>query len=336
METKINKILLLLLLFNLCITYVAFCNEYTNNLIAYYPINGNAKNIINNETNGNINNVLFVNNRKGVENSACQFTNQASNSASYIEIPNVSNTFDLNDATISIWLKYTDTSADYAVIIAKPLNNGGDNSGDSFILYNDYKNEQLVYSLSSKDKSVDIKMALPVVNKWHNIVISWGSGILPDFLMILYVDGEFIETKYNGSDFSVEYDNNPLLIGADEYFFDNSKHWGFNGIIDDISIYNKVIINHFPLPHPETSLPYQIYECDGAYQFGFDEGFSFAKTFCKNNPVMCDINVNGIYTEQDVLNMMNNILKWDINKDKQIGLLEAIHILKDVSKANIK
>jgi len=58
--------------------------------------------------------------------------------------------------------------------------------------------------------------------------------------------------------------------------------------------------------------------------------FNEGKQFCIDHPNKCGIS-NGLYTENDMLNAVNNILKWDINNDKKINIIEILHTLKDIS-----
>jgi len=312
----------------------SFCFDYSESLFAYYSFNGNAMNAIDSKIDGNQQNVSFVNNRRDESSRACQFSNpDDNNSTSYIELPNVENMFNLENATISVWFKYDTIFTDYGAIIAKPFNIDESNSGNSFILYSDYKNRQLVFTLRSKDEYFTIITDLPKINEWHNIIASWGNPIKgpPEiYMMVLYIDGSFIESK--SIMFGINYDNSQLLIGADHNFETNSKHAGFNGVIDDIRIYNQAIVDTAPLTNPEISLPFQLYECKGLYQIGFDEGLSFAKQICYDNPLICNINNSGLYSEQDLLDRINKVLKWDVNKDNQIGLHEVIQILKDTTE----
>ena len=43
----------------------------------------------------------------------------------------------------------------------------------------------------------------------------------------------------------------------------------------------------------------------------------------------CPSSLEAVYTEEDMRNVINKLLEWDINKDKKIGLIEVIEILKD-------
>jgi len=51
---------------------------------------------------------------------------------------------------------------------------------------------------------------------------------------------------------------------------------------------------------------------------------------CINDPNSCGLS-RGLYTEEDMLNMVNKLLEWDVNKDKKIGLLEVVQTLRDLT-----
>jgi len=57
---------------------------------------------------------------------------------------------------------------------------------------------------------------------------------------------------------------------------------------------------------------------------------------CQNTPQNSCVDkkgcsCTGLYSEEDMLNMVNKLLEWDINKDKKISLLEVIQILRDLT-----
>ena len=107
MKKHILQTVIVAFLFNINLIANAFSIEYENNLIGLYPFNDNSKNFIDNRFDGIQNNVSFIDNREGETKSACQFYNPDNdNTSSFIEIPNIDNKFNLNNATISIWIKY--------------------------------------------------------------------------------------------------------------------------------------------------------------------------------------------------------------------------------------
>jgi len=308
---------------------LVFCFNDENNLIAYFPFNNSVDNVVNKNTSEVLHNISYTDDRKSIKLSACKFDNPDEKIAtSYITISNT-DMFNLQEATISFWFKHFENIPRNQAMVEKGYNSNAIEGKVSYIIY--FYDGKLNFHVSLNRNSYTIKTDPPEKDKWHHLVALWGNCSIEGFKMSLYLDGEHIETKLFSeiNDLNLVFDQSPLLFGADEDFDNNSKHYGFNGILDDIRIYNKIMIN--PLNPSFLNL---LYDCNGSYQYGFEEGLIYAKKMCYENPSMCNINNNGLYSEQDLLDRINNILKWDVNKDKQIGLHEVIQILKDTSEAS--
>jgi len=341
MKNIYNNILLLILVCNFLFISKSFCGEYENRLIAYYPFNNDVKNVIDSKTDGNHHNVYFVNNRNRVTNSACKFENpEYENSNSYIEIPNYDNVFNLTNATISLWVKYSTISANTGVLIAKGFDNNA--SGDSFALAIDKNSNELFFLLLNKNSDrIEVRTDLSL-NEWHHIVISWGYyDDFSDPCMILYKNANYVDMK-SISDFTIRYDESPLLIGADQNFNNNLKHFGFNGMVDDVRIYNKMLINT-NIQQPQTSdFVTKLYECNGLYETGFDEGFTLAKSLYKNNFYLNDSDKDGVIDELDECPFTNSgsyvnksgcsangIFINQIQANQIVGCMKSIQIILD-------
>lgn len=86
-------------------------NSLNNGLVAYYPFNGNAKNEVKNDMNGNVYGANLTMDRFGNPNSAYHFDNQ-----SYIKLDIPSSTF-AGNYSISYWVAFNDFNRNYPTII---------------------------------------------------------------------------------------------------------------------------------------------------------------------------------------------------------------------------
>jgi len=102
------------------------------------------------------------------------------------------------------------------------------------------------------------------------------------------------------------------------------KEWEINMNVDSILFYFRDLTDQNPMYIDEIEISFKSL-CsvdDNCYLEGYQEG----KNYCIENPDQC-----GLYTEEDMINMVNTLLQWDVNNDKQIGLIETIHILRDLT-----
>jgi len=73
------------------------------------------------------------------------------------------------------------------------------------------------------------------LNKWYHIVAQWDSGIL-----VFYIDGEYNALALNSGSRSALTSGGDLIIGA-HHTDGASGYKGFNGSIDDVYIYNRLL-----------------------------------------------------------------------------------------------
>jgi len=67
--------------------------------------------------------------------------------------------------------------------------------------------------------------------------------------------------------------------------------------------------------------------CETSYNQGVEAG----RQACITDPSSCGISQVGKYSEADMLNMVNKLLEWDVNKDQKISLVEVIQALRDLT-----
>jgi len=98
--------------------------------------------------------------------------------------------------------------------------------------------------------------------------------------------------------------------------------YGYSIIIDGYSLRSFYF---FKVDSPDST------DAEGFYQFKYLETDEYSDVY-----PMSILKIDCIYTEEDMQNMINTLLTWDINNDKKIGLTEAIHILRNASLLNTK
>jgi hypothetical protein len=207
---------------------------FSQNLVAYYPFNGNANDESGNANNGTVSGATLTPNRFGNVDSAYSF-NGTNN---YIQCLSPGPTGS-SPRTISFWAKTNLLPSVHSNVV---LSYGGDagsfNYGDRIeISLNSYNRYGLVLSLGG---SVLIREFDNSDNNWHFYTIAFegGSGKhIADFKM--YADGNLLTntTYLTGNTFEVNTSSNyPILIGNL-----TSSYRYFNGSIDDIKVYDKAL-----------------------------------------------------------------------------------------------
>jgi hypothetical protein len=212
-----------------------------NGLVAWYSFNGNANDESGNGNNGTVNGATLTTDRNGNANSAYYF-NGINN---YIQVP-FSNSLNSiqNGITMSAWVLMqggTGASTPPRVLeLRGAYGNGGDagfvmlaqdnsNVSRTFEVrwHNDFGNNNISISPTNSINSLS----------WQHILFTAdGSTATGKF----YLNGIMINNNssmpYQGIINSCDYNNNPLIIGAETNLL---GMWG--GKLDDIAIYNRAL-----------------------------------------------------------------------------------------------
>lgn len=305
--------------------------DLNEGLVAYYPFNGNA-----NDESGNGNH--------GVEYGGLSYTDGVVEEAGnfdgvddFIEITPSSDVSAIGDFAISVWTYLIDwkeqsgpprldrhyifDGASHSKTVTSDFKRPG-----FALLYDGSSNTQEIHdSIDYNDSSfLEQNTKISIKGAWHHHV----------FMRIgdtdyTYFDGKLIASTYYKNNkrsdlLNMQHNwfigtfsgNNPNYYAIQEGF-----NYSFYGLLDEMYIHNRA------LSESEIQQLYNINnDCQAEYQAGFEAG----KQLCINNPTECGI-TGGLYTEEDMQNMVNKLLQWDANKDKQIGLVEAVKILRDTA-----
>jgi hypothetical protein len=197
------------------------------NLIASYPLNGNADDVSGNALNGVINGTLIpIADRFGNANSAMSFPGNG-----YITIAD-NPLLRPSSISISCWVKVAE-SYDIRTFVDKAI---GTCINDSWQLGAGYNGNLLSYVSNSFSCSDFASLSLPQsFDNWKFIVYTIDAI---NHTMSLYVDGLQVATgSYTGT---IQYDNTPVLIGA-AYENGNIAFSLNGGSLDEVKIYDGVL-----------------------------------------------------------------------------------------------
>ena len=201
----------------------------TNGLVGCWPFNGNANDGSGNNNNGIVIGATLVSDRFGNEQSAYRFANNPTNgiqAVNYIKILDKPTLRPTTGFTISAWI-YTSNS-EGRCIIGKHF---GTSYQDSYLLW--YNVGTLWFTLYPFE-STGLSNTIPSLNNWHLITGTWDNQYLR-----MYIDGVEVRNKQWST--ANMYDASPLIIGADNDDMDDNPDDGWDGLIDDVLIYNRAL-----------------------------------------------------------------------------------------------
>lgn len=209
----------------------------TSGLLGYYPFNGNANDQSGNSNNGIVTGATLTSDRFGNPNSAYNFPNSIDN----IQIPTITES-NILKYSISGWFKKSASSSNTEGNIfcgSHPLDTNGlrfhigsDNNASWGVEYTTGS----VWSHSQNQNYAD--------NTWHffTVVLNGDSGVVDSTELLIYIDNLQVpviqQTWGNASSVILPIDNQnlPTVLGNVNGLNDN-----FNGVLDDIRIYNRVL-----------------------------------------------------------------------------------------------
>jgi methyl coenzyme M reductase subunit C-like uncharacterized protein (methanogenesis marker protein 7) len=224
------------LLFGLLLLTLISCNDnddivttdlYPENLVAYYPFNGNSLNEINLENNGLVDGAILTADIGGSLNSAFSFDGIDD----IIKI-NHNSIFNLsNDFTISALIKPEEIKTQHIVRKGASVNGTGRRPyGISLSATGD-----IVFSVTTENGQIlnQARKQGYQINEWYLI-----TGVFKDSEMLLYVNGELEVSEITNGQITTN--TEPLLIGSRLSLPSDT----FKGAIDEVRIYN-VGLNEF-------------------------------------------------------------------------------------------
>ncbi|KPA13394.1 Concanavalin A-like lectin/glucanase [Candidatus Magnetomorum sp. HK-1] len=190
-------------------------------LVAYYPFDGNANDESNNSNNGVVNEALLTTDRFGNTNSAYEFDGQND----YI---NCANSTDFNfekSCSFSVWIKAF-TPGELSAII----NKWTISAEDKFLFFSDQSILFYLYRLVPNDRLTSKQIPL---NEWIHI-----AAVYNDSKMQIFING-ILDTQISTTVYLSNSSGN-MYIGYNPER-QNENKTGFNGLIDDVRIYNRAL-----------------------------------------------------------------------------------------------
>jgi hypothetical protein len=205
----------------------------TNGLIGWWPFNGNA-----NDESPNYNNDATVHgadltaDRFGMNNSAYEFLHQ---NADYAIIP-YSSIWNTDTFTVSAWANRYGSGVGGLMMVARYQYGYSSPHGECWQLGHDdsNSNNQVRARIVLVDQTAcDIHTPSPSTNAWHNYIMSVEGNHVK-----LYIDGVFIDSMNTASNINTN-SLSPISIGVSHQANGNWEY--FNGMIDDIGIWNRAL-----------------------------------------------------------------------------------------------
>jgi hypothetical protein len=209
---------------------VRFAPEDTG-LIGYWKFDEGSGNVAydssGNNNDGVIVNATYSNDAPCLEsNFSLEFSGTLAPSVSaysYVTIPDSPSLRPNLGLTVEAWIKAFNVQGRH--ILAKEYGAGTD---DSYALWYDW-DSYLRFGIKTQASSVGVP--IPSMDQWHHI-----AGVCDGSYLRLYVDGNEVVS----GQFSIQllYDSNPVLIGADDNNGDDIPDEVWNGLIDEVKIYD--------------------------------------------------------------------------------------------------
>ncbi len=220
----------------------------TSGLVAQFDFTGNANDVSGNANNGTVNGATLTTDRFGNLSSAYNFDGNAN----VIDCGNSSSLQFTNNITFSACIKaaafdnmsIVDKEPSQAQVPNIGFRISTRTNGEIWAEYGQYGGTSI---LGGYGKNA-IAPSSYTLNTWTHVV-----GVVENAAVIkIYINGQLIDTTHINKAYT---NTNNLLIGRGQF---NSTYEGFNGIIDDIRIYNRPLTDCdidslYSAPNPLTT-----------------------------------------------------------------------------------
>ncbi len=205
-----------------------------SSLIAFYPFNGNANDESGNGFHGTVYGATLVNDHHGIGSRAYSFDGYND----FINIGDVDELRIYGDLTISLWMYVRSFQGKGGIITCQADNSDDPNTNAIYKVNFAYTNwfHYCHESGPGIDFTHDFTNFSFNANNWHHTTLV---RKINEKALNLFVDGSLVETYYyalnpdNGDLSTVKIGENHGSIAADRFF---------NGILDEIRIYNRALI----------------------------------------------------------------------------------------------
>jgi uncharacterized protein (TIGR02145 family) len=210
----------------------------TNGLVGWWPFNGNANDESGNGNHGTVNGATLAADRFGNAGKAYSFDGN-----SKVSVQNSNSLQVGNELTYSIWFKQSTMGNVINYILQKGT--GGGCSTTGYYIGIDYGfgtvpngAKGLAYGINSANCGAIGSDTLINPTTWHSMIIVYS----PPIGNKIYIDGKLTNGNYSACNTcAIVNSNNPLLIGAGSNSGPSTNDKSWNGLLDDIAIYNRAL-----------------------------------------------------------------------------------------------
>jgi len=194
------------------------------NLVAYYPMEGNANDASGSGNNCTVSGATLTTGKVG------RCYNFNSDFLSTNEEPGILNTKTVNDAfSLSAWVRKTDSNA------ASIISSQNQNSADARGIQIGYSNGYMFRISDGSNRRQINEDGTSTLNNWHNVTVTY-DGSNTQAGMKIYIDG--VDTTTNSTDQTVG-----AISNSSKTYIGMRLGVGipFNGQIDEVCIFDKVL-----------------------------------------------------------------------------------------------
>jgi hypothetical protein len=206
-------------------------------LVAYYPFNGNANDSSSNNLTGVITGATLTNDRFGNANKAFKFSGNSINDNTvvvkdeFIKVSNFNKNFS-DKISISLWANVDSTN--YGGFLQRRVDNNIDFAISSYAGSNGTSPDPNTISWSIGNNRTNTGKTIIPYKTWHNYIYVYDGTS-----MKTYLDG-ILETQTAATGL-ISNNTSDLFIGKYIYNGGKTHHFYYNGSMDDVRIYNRVL-----------------------------------------------------------------------------------------------
>jgi hypothetical protein len=199
----------------------------TTGLVGWWPFNGNANDESGNGNNGTVNGATLTTDRNGLASSAFSFDGNAD----FINCGNNSSVNISGSITISSWILANNFDNDHGIV--SKMNTSG------VCAYNLVTSSAFSISPLNKlrwDNSCDFLFSNAITsNNWIHVVVTFDNT---NSEKKIYINGLLSASNFTAQS-SINLNSDNLFIGAHQP--SNVANWSWDGKLDDIGIWNRVL-----------------------------------------------------------------------------------------------
>ncbi|MBD2410097.1 hypothetical protein FACHB389_08865 [Nostoc calcicola FACHB-389] len=209
-------------------------NASSTGLVGYWKFEEAIGNTVL-DSSGNNNNGSLINSSRtvGVSGQALEVSGKNNSSASIPASASLNSM--TNQITVSAWVRPNVQPVGFQVAVNRQI--GTLLHPDQFYLGFGTRNNVTTYKweLGTSDGEADVYQGLPTTENWVHLVGTYDGSTIR-----LYVDG--VQIGNNPLTGNILVDDNPVTIGAAENYYDGFPLGDrFNGLIDEVRIYNRAL-----------------------------------------------------------------------------------------------